>query len=114
MGFVDGMMLGAIASGIAALQFKKQLEECRLSEIPEGVDIFCYKGEIYDREKFVLLEMDRLSDAKYSSIKSAITTAEKELEKGGENAELIAARLSAYLRVLSHKKKPLFDIDDVL
>ena len=114
MGMIDGLIMGAIASGIARSEFKKQLNECVLTEQPEGVDVFHYKGKIYDREKFVLLEMGRLRDVKYASLKSAITAAEKDIEKGSEDAELIAAQLSAYLRVLPQKKKPLFSIDDVL
>lgn len=57
MGMVDGLILAAIFNGIFSLEFKRQLNECRLSEVPEGAEVYCYKGEIYDREKFALLKM---------------------------------------------------------
>lgn len=114
MGALDGLILGAIYSGIELSKFKKQLKECLLPETSEGVETFTYKGRTYDREKFVLLEMGRWKDEKYSSVESAIVNAEKELEKGGENSGLIAAQLSAYLRVLNHKEKPRSFLDDVL
>ncbi len=114
MGALEGLILGAIVSGISSSQFQKQLKKCLISETTEGVEAFIYKGEMYDREKFVLLEMDRLNAADYSDVKRAITAAEKKLEEGGEDIELTAARLSAYLRVLPQKKKPFFSMDDIL
>ena len=112
MGVSDIVFLETLIKG--TVQLKKQFKECCLSEVPEGVEVLCYKGKIYDREKFVLTEMKRLQTAKYSHIQHALADAKRELEKGGENAELVAAYISAYLRVLSEKKKPLFYIDDGL
>lgn len=112
MGLIEGAIMSAAAWGIASSQLKRQLKECLVSEPPEGVEVFCHKGKLYDREKFVLMEMKRLQDVKYSYIKSALADAEKDLAEGDKNAELIAAHISAYLRVLAEKKKPMFYIDD--
>ena len=95
-----------------SLELRKRLKACRLSESQEGVEVFYYKGAIYDREKFVCMEVNRLRDAKYSVIKKTLADAEKALDRGSANAELIAAHISAYLRVLAEKKKPMFYIDD--
>lgn len=108
--FIETLIKGTI-------QLKKRLKACRLSESQEGVEAFYYKGEIYDREKFVLLTMKDAQDVKYSNLKRAIIDSKKELEwdlkKGGKCAELIAAELSAYLRLLPEKKKPWFYVDDI-
>lgn len=112
--FIEWFVFGSIASRIASSRQKEWLKECRVSDPQEGIEVFCYKGGIYDREKFVFLAMRHLQDVKYSHIKSALADAEKELERGGKNAELVAAYISAYLRVLAEKKKPLFYIDDGL
>lgn len=96
-----------------SIQLQRRLKECRMSESQEGIEVFYYKGAIYDREKFVLLTMRDARDARYSDVRKAIIEAKKELEKSGENAELTAAELSAYLRLLDEMKKPWFYIDDI-
>lgn len=100
-----------------SIQLQRRLKECRMSESQEGIEVFYYKGAIYDREKFVLLTMKDAQDVKYSNLKRAIIDSKKELEwdlkKGGKCAELIAAELSAYLRLLPEKKKPWFYVDDI-
>ncbi len=110
-----GIIPRLITQLISVLRLKKRLKECQLSEAPEGVEVFCYKGKIYDREKYILLEMKKAQDTRYNyrDVKRAIIETKKELEKGGENAELIAAELCAYLRVLPEKKKKAhFYVDD--
>lgn len=101
-----------------SIQLQRRLKECQMSESQEGIEVFYYKGAIYDREKFVLLTMRDARDVKYSSVKRAIIDTKKELEedlkKGGKDAELIAAELSAYLRLLPEMEKPLFYIDNGL
>lgn len=106
--------LATISIIMEGIRFRKRLKECRVTKVPKGVEVFCYKGEMYDREKFVLMTMESLQDEKYSDIKSKISSAKKVLEKGYKHEELLAAELSAYLRVLPEKKKPLFYIDDGL
>lgn len=105
-------LLTTISIIMDEFRLNKRLSECRLPEVPKGVEAFCYTGKMYEREKFVLLTMKSIQDEKYSEIKGRIIGAKKALDRGSANAELIAAELSAYLRVLSEKKKPMFYVDD--
>ena len=42
--------LATISIIMEGIRFRKRLKECRVTEVPKGVEVFCYKGEMYDRE----------------------------------------------------------------
>ena len=52
-GFLKGVFLAAGARAVGAVENKKRLNSCLMSEEVEGIPTFTYKGHIYNKARYI-------------------------------------------------------------
>ena len=99
---ITGCVFGLIASLISFIKFKKILKKCLVVDNNECLDTFEYKGKIYNREKFIELEVNQLKSGnlKKSDLVKSLNDCEAELPKS-KTPDLDKALIEAYKKVIS-------------
>lgn len=93
---------------IANIKFKSMLKKCLIEDTSADVEMFEYKGKIYDKKKFVKLKVESLESSGISQRNLEKTL--KEYESGlikSKTPDLDMALIEAYKIVLN----PDLDMD---
>lgn len=98
------MIMGLIASLIGFLRFRSRLKQCLLPSASENVEAFEYKGKIYNKAKFILLQSDAVADLKLRDLEKQLNEYESGLVKS-ETPDLDIAIIDAYKLAISNKAK---------
>jgi hypothetical protein len=98
------MLMGLIASLISYFKLRSRLKQCLLTSIPKNVEVFEYKGKIYDRVKFVLLQSDAFANLKLKDLEKLLNEYESGLVKS-KAPDLDIAFIDACKLAISNKAR---------
>lgn len=93
------MLQAIIALIIANIKFKKMLKECLIVDDSANVELFEYKGKVYDKKKFIQLKAESLEGASQRSLKKTLEEYESELVES-KTPDLDMAIIEAYKMVI--------------
>ena len=95
------MISAIIAMIIGNIKFKKMLKKCLIVDSSTNVELFEYKGKVYDKNKFIQLKVESLADSGISqrNLKKTLEEYESGLVKS-KTPDLDMALIEAYKRVI--------------
>lgn len=103
MGVLDGLLLAVGAMGFGAVENKKMLNSCLMSEEVEGIPTFTYKGHIYNKARYIDLRVQSIRELKKRFVRKELEDYQKKAEKG-PLSEIEAADMEAYAIVWADKR----------
>ena len=95
------MLTGIIMAIIGYIKFKNMLKKCLVVDPSTDVELFEYKGKVYDKNKYIQLNAESLkrSNTSQKELKKSLA----ELESGlvnSKNPDLQMALIEAYKKVI--------------
>lgn len=95
------MIQAIIAMIIANIKFKNMLKKCLIEDTSTNVELFEYKGKVYDKKKFIELKVESLeySGISQRNLKKQLEEYESRLVKS-KTPDLDMALIEAYKKVI--------------